>query len=154
MRAWFESKTPREKVLLAVMAAALLAFALWFGLFRPLAQARAGAERRFELAAREAAAVQAASARLKSLPRPAQGRAADPARAVSETAAAEGLNLSRVEPDPAGGVQVAVNAVAPMRLFPWLASLQADHGVTPRHLTVIKDEQGTLSVDATFGGGD
>jgi general secretion pathway protein M len=152
MRTWFEGRTPREKVLLAMMAAGLLGVLLWLAVFRPLAQASVGAERRFEQAAREATAVQAATARLKNLPRTVQA-AADPARAVSETAAAEGLSLSRVEPDPTGGVQVAVNGVAPMRLFPWLAQLQTAHGVTPRHLTVIKDEQGTLSVDATFGGG-
>lgn len=155
MRAWFEGRTRREQVLLTLMALALAGFLLWFGLYRPLAQARAAAERRLDRAAAEAAEVDRAVARLRVLgaarARPAP---ADPAQAVNASASAAGLTLARLEPDPAGGVQVAVAGVSPSQLFPWLAALQTDYGVAPRHLTVIKDEQGTLSVDATFGGAD
>lgn len=155
MRAWFEGRTRREQVLLTVLAVALAAVLLWLGLYRPLAQARAAAERRLDRAAAEAAEVDHAVARLRVLGAAARARpAADPAQAVNAAASAAGLTLARVEPDPSGGVQVAVAGVGPAQLFPWLAVLQTDYGVTPRHLTVIKDEQGTLSVDATFGGAD
>ncbi|HVI34457.1 type II secretion system protein GspM [Phenylobacterium sp.] len=156
MRAWFEGRTRREQVLLTVLAVALAAFLLWFGLYRPLAQARADAERRLDRAAATAAEVDRATVRLRAMGAAARVRpaAADPAQAVNAAASAAGLALARVEPDPSGGVQVAVAGVSPSQLFPWLAALQTDYGVTPRHLTVIKDEQGTLSVDATFGGAD
>lgn len=157
MRAWFEGRTRREQVLLTLMAVALAAFLLWFGLYRPLAHVRAEAARRLDRAAAEAAEVDRAAARLRALGAAARVRpaaSADPAQAVNAAASVAGLTLARVEPDPSGGVQVAVAGVSPSQLFPWLAALQTDYGVTPRHLTVIKDEQGTLSVDATFGGAD
>ncbi|WP_374467855.1 type II secretion system protein GspM [Phenylobacterium sp.] len=154
MRAWFEARTRREQGLLAVMAAGVLLFGLWFGVWRPLEQARVAAERRYERAVRDAAVVAQAAAAVRATPTGAPRPTLPTAEAVNAAARAAGLTLARVEPDPAGGVQVAVQGVAPARVFPWLAALQTEYGVTARHLTVIKDDQGALSVDATFGGAD
>ncbi|MFN3582701.1 type II secretion system protein GspM [Phenylobacterium sp.] len=155
MIAWWTTRTPRERLLLGVMAGLLLVFGLWFGVHRPLAQARAAAERRYDRALKEEAAIEIAAARIRTLRTAGGGasRKAPAAEAVNASAAAAGVTLSRVEPDPVGGVQVAVGGVSPAQLFPWLAALQRDYGVTPRHLTIVKDEQGGLSVDATFGDG-
>lgn len=155
MIAWWESRTPRERVLLAVMAAGLVAFLLWFGVHRPVAQARDAAAQRHDRALRTQAAVETAAARIRQLQRGGiqTVRRAPAAEAVNASAAAAGLTLSRVEADPDGGVRVAVGGVAPAQLFPWLAALQQDYGVTARHLTIVKDDQGALSVDATFDDG-
>ena len=152
MIAWWEGRTRREQALLAVMAAAFVAFGLWFGVHRPVAQARDAAAQRYDRALQTQAVVETAAARIRLLERGGSQpvRRAPAAEAVNASAAAAGVTLSRVEPDPAGGVQVAVGGVAPAQLFPWLAALQQDYGVTARHLTVVKDEQGALSVDATF----
>lgn len=152
--AWWEARSRREQVLLAVLAAGLGLFILWFGVHRPLAQARADAALRYDRALRDEAVVRAAALGIRALERgaPAPKAAASPAEAVSASAAAAGLTLGRVEPDPGGGVRVAVGGVSPGQLFPWLAALQQDYGVTPAHLAVVKDAQGTLSADATFGG--
>ncbi|MCR5881089.1 type II secretion system protein M [Phenylobacterium sp. J367] len=154
MRTWFETRTRREQGLLIVMGVGLLAFLLWFGAWRPAAEAKAAAERRYAQASRDAVVVDRAVARLKILGSAKPRQTLPPAEAVNASAQAAGLVLARLQPDPAGGVQVAVAGVAPSRFFPWLAALQQDYGVTPRHLTVIKDEEGALSVDATFGGED
>ncbi|MCR5874062.1 type II secretion system protein M [Phenylobacterium sp. J426] len=154
MEAWWTGRTARERMLVAVMGAAIAAFALWFGAYRPVALAKAAAERRFDAALEEQAAVRSAAARIRRL----QAQAAAPpgaapaAEAVNASAAAAGLTLQRIEPDETGGVQVAIGGVSSVKLFGWLAALQRDYGVTPRHLTVIKDEAGGLSADATFGG--
>lgn len=152
---WWTTRTQRERRLLAVMAGLLVVFGLWFGVHRPLAQARAAAERRYDRALQEEGAIEAAVARIRVLRAAGAGasRKTPAAEAVNASAAAAGVTLSRVEPDPAGGVQVAVGGIAPAQLFPWLAALQQDYGVTPRHLTIVKDEQGGLSMDATFGDG-
>lgn len=152
MRAWWEARSRREQLLLAVMAASLAAFLLWFGLHRPAAQAREAAAQRHERALKTQAMVEAAVGRIRRLQRggvPAVRRA-PPAEAVNASAAAAGLTLSRVSPDPAGGVQVAVGGVSPGKLLPWLASLQQEYGLAARHLTIVKDETGSLSMDATF----
>lgn len=155
MIAWWTTRTPRERLLLGVMAGLLVVFGLWFGVHRPLAQAREAAERRYDRALKEEAAIEAAAARIRALMSrgATASRKASAAEAVNASAAAAGVTLSRVEPDPAGGVQVAVGGVSPAQFFPWLAALQRDYGVNPRHLTIVKDEQGGLSVDATFGDG-
>ncbi|WP_309091693.1 type II secretion system protein GspM [Phenylobacterium sp.] len=152
MIAWWEARTRREQALLAVMAATLSAFLLWFGVHRPVAQAREAAAQRYERALRAQGEVEAAAARIRQLQKggASSARRAPAAEAVNASAAATGLTLSRVSPDPGGGVQVAVGGVSPAQLFPWLASLQQDYGVTARHLTVVKDDQGGLAMDATF----
>jgi general secretion pathway protein M len=156
IESWWTARTPRERVLLATMSVALVAFVLWFGAYRPLAQAHAAAERRYDAALSEQAAVRAAAARIRRLQAQATAptRTAPPAEAVNASAAEAGLTLTRVEPEEAGGVQAAIGGVSSTKLFAWLAALQRDYGVTPRHLTVIKDEAGGLSADATFGGGE
>jgi general secretion pathway protein M len=151
MIAWLEARTRREQVLLALMAALLCAFLLLLLVYRPLAEARLEAERRYAQAAREAVAVQQAMSRIRGLPAAGRSSAAT-ADALNAAAQTADVTLARIDPDPAGGVQVAVKGVAPTRVFPWLAELQRSYGLSPRHLTVIKDEQGSLSVDATFGG--
>jgi general secretion pathway protein M len=155
MKTWFEGRTRREQVLLAIMGGGLLVFILWFGVWRPVDHARASAERRYERAARDAAVAARAVAAVRALPAAGAARSGLPvADAVNAAAQSAGLTLARAEADPAGGLQVAVQGVAPARVFPWLATLQTEYGIAPRHLTVIKDEQGTLSVDATFGGAE
>ena len=155
MRTWFAGRTRRERALLALAAAALLAFVLWFGAHRPVAETRRAAEQRHARALADHAAVARAAARLRALegaaPRHAPKVAV--AEAVAASAAAAGVTLASIEPEAGGGVQVAVGGASPAHLFPWLAALQRDYGVAPTHLTVIKDEQGALAVDASFGGG-
>lgn len=152
MIGWWETRTRREQALLAVMAVLLVAFLLWFGVYRPVSQARAAAAQRYDRALKTQAVVATATARIRQLQRggPQSVGRAPAAEAVNASAAAAGVTLARVEPDPAGGVQVAVGGIAPAQLFPWLAALQQDYGVSARHLTIVKDEQGALAVDATF----
>lgn len=154
-QAWWDGRTPRERTLLMVMGAALVAFLLWFGAYRPLHLAKAAAERRYDAALKDQAAVQSAAAQIRRLQAGASApaRKAPPADAVNASAATAGVTLTRVEPGEAGAVEAAVGGVSSGKLFGWLAALQRDYGVTPRHLTVIKDDAGALAADATFGGG-
>lgn len=155
MMGWWSGRTRREQVLLAVMAVTLGACVLWFGVHRPAEAARAAAEERYDRVAQERVVAVRAVARIRALARAERGpaRRLPPAEAMAASAAAAGVTLSRVEPEREGGVQVAVGGVSPAKLFPWIAALQQDYGVVPRHMTVIKDEQGSLSMDASFGGG-
>lgn len=152
---WWQARTRREQILLGVMGAALLAFLFWFGVQRPIAQAKAAAAVRYDRALADRAVTEAAAARISALEgrQAVQAKRVPAAEAVNASAAAAGLTLARVEPGADGGVQAAVGGVAPAQLFGWLASLQRDYGVTPRHLTVVKDDAGGLSADASFAGG-
>ncbi|MFC3078117.1 type II secretion system protein GspM [Phenylobacterium terrae] len=149
---WWNERSGREKALLGVMAAALAAFGLWYGLYAPLLAARERALERHEAALQTQAEVGRAVARIKAL----QGRVTAPApsvapeEAIAATAAAAGVPLSRTEPDPEGGLRVAADAVSATALFPWLGRLQREHGLAARHLTVVKGEGGGLRLDATL----
>jgi type II secretory pathway component PulM len=66
---------------------------------------------------------------------------------------AAGITPGRIEPDPQGGVRVAANAVPSTLLFPWIAQLQTENGISLRHLIVVKQGEGTLNLDATFSDG-
>lgn len=134
------------------MAMAFAAFLAWFAVWRPVAAAHDAAERRHARAVQDRAVVVRTVARIRQVGGArAGGRTVPAGEAVNAAASAAGVTLAALEPDPEGGVQVRLNGIAPSRLFPWLATLQRDYGVAPRHLTIVKDGEGTLSVDATFG---
>lgn len=155
MTAWWQARTRREQILLGVMGTVLLVFVLWFGVQRPIAQAKAAAVQRYDRALAERTVVEAAAVRIVALRQGPGGQVKriPAAEAVAASAAAASLTLASVAPEADGGVQAKVGGVAPAQLFGWLTSLQRDYGVTPRHLTVIKDEAGGLSADASFAGG-
>ena len=155
LQAWWGGRSRREQMLVALMGLSLAGFLLWFGLVSPLASAAEAAEARRAQAVQDKLAVDRTLAAIARLgPAAARPISSRPLGAlVSETAAAAGVELARVEADPAGGVRVAVAGASPTVLFPWLATLQREHGVAPRHLTVLKAEGGGLALDATLDRG-
>jgi general secretion pathway protein M len=152
MRTWWETRSRREQALLAVMAAGVAAFLLWFAVLTPLAAANRAAEARYATAVETDLAVSRTLgevARLKAPPAPASARRPLDA-VVSETAAAAGVNVGRIEADPSGGLRVSSPSAPASALFPWLALLQREHGIVATHLTVLKNDTGGLAVDATL----
>ena len=149
---WLAGRSPRERVMLGVLAAVALGLGLWFGILMPLASAQRAAAEKLDRAVRVERAVESVLADLAEVRRrirpPVSQAPVD--EAVSRSAEAAGLVLGRVEADPAGGVQASLQGVATTTLFPWLVNLQREHGVIASHLTILKGEGGGLDVDATF----
>lgn len=154
MMAWWRSLSRRERAMLAVLGTLALIVVSWFALIDPLRNAQRAAAERHERAVAEEVAVDRGLAELAALRRatPARPRRKPVADAVAESAAVAGIDLSRSEPDPSGGLRVAIEGAAPGVVFPWLASLQRDDGVAASHLTVLKADGGGLTVDATLVG--
>lgn len=153
MPAWWTTRTPREQVLIGIAAAIASVVVLWLGVWRPLAAAHDAARERYERAATIERRVEVASAQIAALRRAARRPPAPMAAAAALTAEGEavGVAFSRMEDDPAGGVRVVIDSVAPMTLFPLLVRLQREHGVAAQHLTVAKSAN-AVSVDAIFTG--
>jgi general secretion pathway protein M len=152
MRAWWNGRTRREQILLGVMLLCMGLVLILFGVVRPLQGAARAASERYAAALTTEAEVArnvAAIARIKAPARPGLRRAPLEA-AVNTTAAAAGVVLGRVEADPAGGLRVAAPSVAPTVLFPWLSLLQRERGVVASHLTIVKNDTGGLTLDATL----
>lgn len=151
---WWNGRTPRERLLLGVLAAVAAGLAVWYGVIVPLgawveaAEARhARAVQTREEVARIAARVEAAGS---PAARPPSGVAVR--QLVEATAAAGGLELARIEAGGEGEVQVGLEGVQPQALFPWIALLQTEHGVAARHVTVLKAPAGGLTADIVFRG--
>jgi type II secretory pathway component PulM len=149
---WWDVRTPREKMLLLLAATLALAALLWLGLLRPAARY---AERQRGV---EAQATQA----LAEVRRLAGERSARPARPqpqeavqllVARRASEAGLTLASLEAPDGLRVTLAIDAVRPVVLFPWLDALAARDGVTVETMAVARNDDASLAVRATLTAG-
>lgn len=150
MKQWWITLSRREQALLAVLALLVLGLVAWYAVWRPLAEFHRTAAIEHASASDEQQRVRALIARVKTAT-PAARQEIPVAQAVRQSLEAAGITAARLEADPGGGLRVALGGVPATMLFPWIADLQARHGVTPQHLMVVKAGQGVLQVDATFG---
>jgi len=150
MRDWWNGRSRREQVLLAVMGALVAGFVLWFGVAAPLRTAAASARDHLAQARADEALVDAVAAQVaaqgQAPPAPSGGGPLE--QIVTDTAAVAGLQVVRVE-EAEAGVQAVVSGPS-TAILPWLAFLAREQGVTARHLTLVKGEAGALDLDATF----
>jgi len=149
MIAWWKTLSQREQALLGVLALLLGLLVAWYGVWRPVVSFHQNALARHEQAARENRAVLALAARVKAAPAP-QAAPRPLAETLRQSLEAAGITAARLEADPQGGMRVALGGVASTQLLPWIAGLQTGHGITPRHLVIVKEGQGMLGLDATF----
>ncbi|MET0293855.1 MAG: type II secretion system protein M [Phenylobacterium sp.] len=150
MTAWWSFRTPRERLMLSALAIVLALFALWYGLYAPLLAMRGEAQARYAKAISEQAQLHATVRQIRTLSAAAKPPSQlAPEEAIRTTASAAGLEVERVEPDPDGGLRVAIAGAPATSLFPWLAVLQREHGLAAKTLVVVKGDNG-LRLDATL----
>jgi general secretion pathway protein M len=145
---WWTRRNPRERVLLAVLALSVAAYALVVGIAQPLLGARA-------TALSTIAQHDAALARLAALP-PAEVAPADAAdrpvtAVVTETAPDYGLTIRRIEAEGDGARLELADAGFP-EIVLWIDELERAHGL--RLVAVEMDRQpepGVVSARLTFG---
>jgi general secretion pathway protein M len=151
---WWRDRSPREQVLLGIMAGLLLVITLWLGVLRPLAAAGDRA------AARHATAV-AALGEVRSLTgaiRAAEARrrpASDTPmlERVRASASAAGLTLDALESSGAGQVSLRISAIKPVPLLRWIADLEQRDGITTISLATNRNADQTLAATLTLSGG-
>lgn len=147
---WWQGLAPRERTLLAVMAAAIAAFAYWYGLLGPLREWRDRQHERALAVDRASARVQADALAIAA--GRARGFAAGaPARhaAIVSTASTAGLAFSRQRVGEGGALTLEFDAVPAPALFAWLDELGARHGIGPLHLDVQR-ENGQVRAAVAF----
>lgn len=150
--AWWQQREPRERAMLAIMCAAIAAFALWYVVFVPLRHARDAAQVRHVRAVADLAQVQAELAGMvelrERLPAPPTDTAAL-AAAVLASAKQAGLEIAHRREDDVGGFGIESEAATPTQLFTWLDELRQRHGLVPTALSVARN-QDRLRVQARF----
>ncbi|TYT25374.1 type II secretion system protein M [Luteimonas viscosa] len=152
--AWWHGREPRERMMLAVMAAMLAAFAWWYGLLWPLRSLREDAGVRYDHATVALRGVEAEVAALT-----AAGTGTAPAastggealqRRVLDSARDAGLAPSRQRTAADGAFVLEFERVASPALFGWLGRLARD-GLAPSSLRVARAD-GRLRAEVGFGG--
>jgi general secretion pathway protein M len=151
--AWWTGREPRERVLLAVLGALMLAVVVWYGVWAPLnGWAVSARDRQAEAAASlvQAERAQAEIARFEQM-RGGKGNAT--AQALTQSAAQAGVIVNKVEPIAGGGLTVWTNPAEPTALFGWLASVRRELGVGVRQLEAQKEGDGVQARIAFDGAG-
>lgn len=145
---WWEARTAREKQLVLAAAVLLALLMVWVAIVRPIADARAAAEQRLNLAVAELAKARADAAALRQA-RPAGGAPVPlPLDGFLMTAGSEaGLtNLVVIGDGPARATATVPN-VRPQAFFGWLTQLEA-RGIIVESLSARPNSDQTIAVEA------
>ncbi len=149
-RFWWEARSSRERVLLGVLGALLAALVLWVGVIGPIDRARAAAVARLELAANDRGRVAAVASTLAAARRVAPATLSGPLPAViGKTAEAAGFTLSRIDPQGADRVTIAISSARSPALFAWLADLERQ-GILVERISLRPAADATLSVEGVL----
>ena len=151
LRHWWQAREPREQRMLALMCAAIGAFALWFGVVAPLRQWRDAARDRHQRAAADLGEVVRGIDTITALQArdPAMSTDAAFASAILDSAATAQVPVSRQRLDDAGVFEVGIDAVGAPALLGWLDRLRHEHGIAPLTLD-IRERSGSLQVEVRF----
>jgi general secretion pathway protein M len=149
---WWSGRTVRERRMLMVMAALLLATAAWLGVVRPVLDWRAAAADRAEAASATLVEVRAAVASLgpSRAPAPAPAEGLEPL--IRRTAEAAGLDVVTAM-SASGQLGFRLSRVQSGPLFAWLSALETDHRLTVCSLGVVENADATLNVEGAFSMG-
>jgi general secretion pathway protein M len=130
MKAWFYGLEPRERWIVSIGAALLVAMALFVGVLRPLAQRSAALRTAVETKERlltEVARLEGSQPGRASTAR--QGADQTLVVIVSNTAAAHGLDLPRTRPNGPSGIDVTFQGASFDALVAWLVALDTNYGI-------------------------
>ncbi len=141
---WWIALSQREQVMLAALGGLLMVLVLTYGVFIPLtnwhhstkttlASAEADAYLIAE-AVREAGQLAAAAAERPGI------RDVPLRQALGETTNVKGIAISRIQPDPSGGLTVWIDTVSPPVFFTWLEELYRGYGIQATRVSLQRDD--------------
>lgn len=143
---WWSGRSERERLMLAVMGAALFAFIFWLALWRPFHSTMDGAQAEHELAIARLERVKADAAALKED----HAMPAEPAQTLVMRLAGEaGFTPTRLDPGAEGRVMLALPSAKPVALAKWIQLLETQ-GIHVEQISLRPNSDATLSVDATL----
>lgn len=148
---WWSTRSPRERIMLLVMAVLLAVTLGWLLLVRPLGDALADAHARHDRAvvARGEAVAQADA--IAMLQRTAPAALPAPINVwIGQKATEAGFTVARIDPVSATQATVVINAVRPQAFFGWLGDLERGGGLIVEGLSATTNNDATLSVEVTF----
>ena len=149
---WWSGRTVRERRMLMVMAALLLATAAWLGVVRPVLDWRTAAAERAEAASATLVEVRSAVAALGPSRAPVAAPAEGLEPLIRRTAEAAGLDVVTAM-SASGQLGFRLSRVPSGPLFAWLSALETDHRLLVCSLGVVENTDATLNVEGAFSAG-
>jgi general secretion pathway protein M len=150
MRALWNDRSPRERVMLAVMFALIVLTILWFGIIAPTFSGLDAARTRYDRAVIEVASVQGKAALLKRFNEAPPAPLGAPVATFVKLAADEaGFLLARSDAVGTDSVSIAIVSAKPAAFFTWIGSLD-QKGVFVDQITVRTNSDATIGIDATL----
>lgn len=149
-KAYWAERSPREQRLLAVMMTLLTMTILWFGIIAPLNTAREEATARLDQATLASGRVNAAAEalRLATLTPPTK-LTTSLAATIASSATEAGFMPSRLDPQAADRVIIAIPSAKAPALFAWLDTL-ARRGIFAEKSSVRPNSDATIGFEATL----
>jgi general secretion pathway protein M len=140
---WWNDRSPRERVLLAIMAALLAALLLWLGVLRPLAAARAQAGLDASAAAARRAEAQALVAAIRARPAATGAAVLD---TLGRRLAEAGLEATRLEAQGPGQAELEIAAINGRLLLGWASGLEARDGLVVEQFEASRNPDQSVRV--------
>ncbi|HMJ93784.1 MAG TPA: type II secretion system protein GspM [Allosphingosinicella sp.] len=151
LSAWWRARSRREQILLLILSALFGITFAWLLVVRPLGDSLAAARERHSEAVIALAEARAGAAAIGRLERDRPSSAAGPVeRIVTESASAAGFQLSRIQPEGAGKVALAIEAARPQALFAWVSEMETKNGLIVERLTANANSDRSLSAQIVF----
>ena len=158
MTSYWQTLTQREKLLVSSAGILVLVTAVYMLVARPLAAYHAESERAYSNALSQYQAVRSYADQLAAAGDQAMARPADQQRvslrvAVSSSARAADVEISRLQPSEDGALTIWAEQVQAQKLFLWLDTLAKTHGIGPQNILIQKTSTpGALRVQLQFSG--
>jgi type II secretory pathway component PulM len=142
---WWRQRSARERGLLMLLATITIVLGGWYGVASPLRQAALLSEMHRESAAQLLNEVETARVQLDAIVVPSEDELAD---VLTLSAAEAGFALETHRTENAREIAVSGRAADPAALFSWIEMLRRNHGLVVANLTVVREPDGELRVDA------
>jgi general secretion pathway protein M len=138
---WYAGREPNERVIIGWLVFAVVLTVLWAGVWKPLSDWRAVEDNRYQNAHSLLEWMQANESRARSAAKGQQGNRAQRSLlpTVTTAAQAEGLVLSRLQPESNGAVSVVLQGQEFNAVIRWLHRLQETNAVSVQRISLDAD---------------
>ncbi len=143
---WWTMRSVRERQLLFLLAILVLGFVAWYGIASPLSLAAERSEMHRNRAAALLGEVEISRAAIAGMSVPIDASLDD---VLTLSATEAGFALEK-HSENASETTIQGHASNPAVLFAWIEMLRKNHGLTVANLTVERESDGALRVEAVF----
>jgi general secretion pathway protein M len=141
---WYYGREPQERTIIAALSVAMAILLLWALVWKPIDDWSEIEDNRYRNAQSLLDWMQANEARARAVAKAQQtgtGGQRSLLPTITSTAAVEGLNLNRLQPESNGAVSVVLQAQPFNALVRWLDKLQSENAITIQRVSVDAEGQ-------------